>query len=146
MTHPQRKVVFRLVQDEDGYPPATTESVWAREAPSGYYKLDNIPFFEAAATLDDIVEASKQDGELVFVRMVRESDNSLIRVVYYEGTDPRFIRDELEDLGCSTEWMEQYSLVAVSIPSNVALAAVQHFLEEGAAQDKWDYEEAILRQ
>ena len=76
MNHPQKKIVFPMEQDDDGYPPATTESVWASEAPGGYYKLDNIPFFESEATLDDVVEAINHDGELVFSRIVRESKNS----------------------------------------------------------------------
>ncbi len=146
MTHPQRKIAFPLVQDQDGHPPVTAESVWASEAPNGYYKLDNIPFFETEATLDDIIEVSEQDGELTFSRMIRESNNSLVRVVYFEGTNPRLVREEVERLGCSTEWMEQFSLIAINVPSGVSLAEVQDLLAEGATKERWDYEEPILRQ
>ena len=38
-------VWFRLDQDEDGYPPVQTESVWAIPFGEGTYILDNVPFF-----------------------------------------------------------------------------------------------------
>lgn len=140
-----KKVVFRLEQDADGYPPATTESVWANEVGEGRYQLDNIPFFTREATLGDVVHARSEDGELVFAGIARRSSNSLIRVVYFDPTDPQDVRDELEKLGCATEWMEDFDLIAVNVPDSVPLADVQKALEAGSTAGRWDYEEAILR-
>jgi hypothetical protein len=38
------KIAFKLEQDEDGYPPAEVETVWAQED-NGYYIIANVPFF-----------------------------------------------------------------------------------------------------
>jgi len=62
MSH--KTILFELEQDEDGYPPAELEGVWAIEFADGGYKIDNIPFFTRQATLGDIVEARPVGDEL----------------------------------------------------------------------------------
>lgn len=139
-----KKIVFPLEQDDDGYPPVNYERLWAEELPEGGFKVDNIPFFSREVALGDCIEATEEEGELRFERLVEESENSLIRVVYFDGTDPREIRRELDQLGCKTELDQDHTLIAVNVPKDVSLAAVQAFLATGG--ERWDYEEAILRQ
>lgn len=45
LTEHRVKILFELEQDEDGYPPASTETLWASRAGDGLFKIDNIPFF-----------------------------------------------------------------------------------------------------
>ena len=79
------KVHFRLVQDEDGYPPVSVESVWAQPSTkAGEYVLDNIPFFAREATIGDVVQVREEEGHLWFDKVVRRSQNSLVRVVFFD--------------------------------------------------------------
>jgi hypothetical protein len=141
-----KKILFRLIQDDDGYPPVSFEGVWAIHQGGDRFEIDNIPFFTREVTLGDVVEAIERGGELDYVRMVEQSGNSLIRIVYYDGSDPAALRKELEQLGCSTEWNSDHQLIAVNVPLEVKLSNVQEFLQEGFNQDRWDYEEAVIRQ
>src|SRR5262245_25386664 len=96
-----RKIHFTLEPDEDGYPPCAVESVWGKEDSEGNFVIQNIPFFVTDATLHDVVAAapSPEDGVLEYKAMVRPSANSLLRVVYYDGTDPAEVWTQLEELG-----------------------------------------------
>jgi hypothetical protein len=137
------KLLFPLAPDEDGYPPVAVESVWASRR-GAYYQIDNIPFFTRDATFEDIVEATERDGALWFVRVVEPARNSLLRVVYFDGANPEHIRDELQRLGCATEWMDQYHLVAVHVPSLVNIDYVLRYLIAEQEKELIDYEEAML--
>jgi hypothetical protein len=145
-TEEQVKMHFLLQQDEDGYPPMAVESVWAYRDEGPCYRLDNIPWFANQATLDDVVEANEDEGVLYYASTVRSSGNSLIRVLYHEGTDPSEVRRPLAEMGCVTELCGAFPLIAVSVPMTVDLRGVQVFLSRGAEESKWEYEEPILRQ
>ncbi|HWO22056.1 MAG TPA: DUF4265 domain-containing protein [Kofleriaceae bacterium] len=141
------KVHFRLFQDEDGYPPATVESIWAQPTTkAGEYVLDNVPFFAREATIGDIVAVREEDGHLWFERLVHRSQNSLVRVVFFDRTAVERVNRQLSALECSTEYIEAHNLLAVNIPNTVDLRDVQGYLQSEASAGTLDYEEPILRQ
>lgn len=141
------KLIFRLVQDEDDYPPASVESVWAQPTANvGEYAIDNIPFFARDATLADTVRASERDGELWFEELIQPSGNSLIRVMLIDLTCFERVHGRLVSLGCSTEYSQTYDMLAVSIPPEVPLTHVQAYLTEEATAEAIAYEEPLLRQ
>jgi hypothetical protein len=142
----QKKIFFSVEQHEEGYPPVTTESVWAEETEDGNFVIDNIPFFATAATLGDIVNVDTVEGQLYYKSTVKESDNSLLRVILFEQRDPSVLRSHLAKLGCATEGGPSPSLIAVNVPGTVSLQLVITVLKEGFDNGYWDYEEAILRQ
>ena len=141
-----RKIVFKLFQDEDGYPPVGYESVWAIPLGAGQFAIDNIPFFTCDATLGDVVSANEEMGELRFVTVIRNSGNSLLRLIYAEGADVEQIRSALRELGCSTEWDSNHRLISVNVPASVALSRVRAFLDSGVERGISDFEEAIARE
>jgi hypothetical protein len=141
------KVHFQLVQDEDGYPPAAVESVWAQPTTKpGEYVLDNVPFFARDATIGDVVLVREEDGHLWFNKVVHRSTNSLLRVVFFDRTAVERVNERLVNLGCSTEHLKAHNLLAVSIPDTVNLRDVQSYLQSEAGAGVLDYEEPILRQ
>ncbi|MEW6431871.1 MAG: DUF4265 domain-containing protein [Myxococcota bacterium] len=141
------KVHFQLVQDEDGYPPVSVESVWAQAGTEeGEYLLDNVPFFAREATLGDVVEVREEDGHLWFNKVVHRSQNSLVRVVFFDHGAVERVNERLMTFGCSTEYLKAHHLLAVSIPRTVNLREVQAYLQAEAAAGILDYEEPILRQ
>ncbi len=57
------KVVVALEKDEDDYPPADYENLWATPVEEGLFRIDNIPFFAKSIALGDIVSvASDRSG------------------------------------------------------------------------------------
>ncbi|WP_420025961.1 DUF4265 domain-containing protein [Cronobacter dublinensis] len=54
------KVTFRLIQDEDGYPPVTYESVWLKRNSNGEYELDNIPLYIYGVSKGDVITFQKK--------------------------------------------------------------------------------------
>ena len=141
------KVVFKLVKDTDDYPPFDTEAVWASSTDGVQYKIDNIPFFARQATIGDVILVRKEDGQLVFDRVVERSRSSLIRVVVFAGTPAKVktIRTKLKSLGCATELFREPAVIAVDIPGEASLSAVQAYLSDLENRQVITYEEPILR-
>ncbi len=109
--------------------------------------IDNIPFFTREAAFGDIVSTTEEeDGMLRFRAVVQRSGNSLIRVMYREGTDPVDLCKALMALGCTVEHAERYGLLSVNVPPETRLSVVQVFLARGAEEEKWGYEEPLLMQ
>ncbi len=143
------KVFFRLEQDADGYPPVSVESVWAQaSATPGEYVLDNVPFFTSSATLGDTVLAKDAEGVLWFDGLVSRSRNSLLRAVFFHqhGSAVTEIRSKLESLGCQVESFQNHHLLAISVPAQTPLTAIQDYLHQLSLAGTLDFEEPILRQ
>lgn len=139
------KLLFRLSPDSEGHPPVAVEGVWATIGPSGCV-LDNIPFFAQAATLGDTVSVETKDGNIWFSGVLSRSENSLVRIVFFDLSRVDETRARLREYGCSTEWDQSHNLVAVNIPRTARLKIIQEFLRVEATRGILDYEEPILRQ
>jgi hypothetical protein len=141
------KVHFHLEPDEDGWPPVASESVWAKPGEKEHeYIIENVPFFTTEATVDDTVQVRQEEGRLCYEKVVRESTNSLLRVIVVDRTQLKEVSKSLVALGCITELAPQWKLIAVNVPSSVSLSAVIEQLQTQASAGVLDYEEAILRQ
>lgn len=141
------KVHFHLAQDEEGYPPVAVESLWAEPGTKpDEYVIDNVPFFVRDVTVGDTVQVRKEDGHRWFESLVSRSQNSLVRVVFFDRTCVDTVSEQLVALGCSTEYLREHNLMAVSIPITVALTDIQTYLQSEASAGRIDFEEPILRQ
>ncbi len=142
-----KKVAFHLVQDEEGYPPVTVETVWAKRIGENLYELDNTPFFATGVAWKDIVRVRQaEDGELLFEDVVESSGHSTMRVIISDVTKTPSIKEHLAALGCTWEQSHIEGLIAVDVPPTTDLRRVRDFLRQGRAEDLWDYEEACLAQ
>ena len=140
------KVHFQLAQDEDGYPPVAVESLWAQPSVKpGEYVLDNIPFFARDATIGDTVQVVEQEGQRWFKSLAHASRNSLVRIVFFDRSCVESVSERLVAMGCSTEYLKDHNLMAVSIPAGVNLSNVQSYIQQEADAAKIDFEEPILR-
>jgi hypothetical protein len=139
------KVSFRLERDEDGYPPADWEHLWARWTADGLYELDNTPFFARGVSYGDVVAADFANGLYEFREVVRPSGHSTLRVIVLEGGRMQELRASLHDLGCSTELSHLSNLVAVDVPPSVPYGDLTTFLQSGENAGYWEYEEAAVR-
>ena len=140
------KVHFRLTQDEDGYPPAAVESVWAEatDRPQEFI-LENVPFFARAATVGDVVRTKREDDAEWFDSLVKASTNSLVRVVFFDTTALDRVRTRLQELGCEDEYLEPHTLLAVNVPGTASMSEVRRYLDIETGSGAIDYEEPLLR-
>jgi hypothetical protein len=138
------KIFFELEQDEDGYPPASVESLWARPVGEGLFKIDNIPFFATGVAMDDVVAAIPDGGVLQYKDVVQPSGHSTLRIIVYEESQTAEVRALFKRMGCSTELSHIPGLIAVDVPPSVSLQSLRRVLDEGRSQGRWDYEEACL--
>src|SRR5215471_12738412 len=99
----RRKINFRLVKDEDGYPPFDWEGVWAEPETDGTWRLDNIPFFAYDVSNRDVVAAHERNGELVFDRVLDRGGHSTLRIIFEDLDTVADVRADLKQMGCSTE-------------------------------------------
>jgi Domain of unknown function (DUF4265) len=138
------KILFPLEQDDDGYPPASVESLWALPLNEGHFQVDNIPFFATGVSLGDIVSATQEEGAFRFQEIVQPSGHSTFRVAISEAADVPAVRAIIEQKGCSVEQSHLPRLIAVDVPPSIPLDSILPVLEAGREQGRWDYEEACL--
>lgn len=144
--HDMLKINFRLEKDEDGYPPASVETLWAEVSDQGY-KIDSIPFFTKDATNGDTVSATADaDGRLWFQSRVSSSTNSLVRIIFFDENGASQISKHLREMGCATEFIPDYKMMAVDVPESTSYLDVIRFIEQKSEQGILDYEEPIIRQ
>jgi hypothetical protein len=143
------KVHFRLEADEDGWPPASVESLWAVELGDGTVRLDNIPWFVRGVASDDILRVEvDEDGLRWAVETVRASENCTIRlIVRKDGGSVAARQTVLETfhrLGTTGEGIEQFGLVALDVPPTADLLRIRKLLEHGEAKGWWHWEEGCV--
>jgi hypothetical protein len=145
------RVRFQLDQDEDGWPPVASEGVWAVPLGGGLVRLDNIPWFvRDAASGDTFGTSTDSDGVLWATDKVAWSGNCTVRVVPFpDGAlagSRQAVLDAFAPLGVDGEGLEQFGMVALNIPPDGDLGAVQRLLRQGVQDDWWDYEEGCIGQ
>lgn len=136
--------ILVFTKSVDGYPPEEWEGIWARPLGNDLYQIDNIPFYAKGLSCDDIVEVEVQGAEYRLARVVKESDNSTIRVLVYDLDDEQETRARFAAAGCSIEGVGTPGLLALSVPKESRFA-VDRLLKRLTEEDKIDYEEGALR-
>ncbi|AEI64121.1 DUF4265 domain-containing protein [Corallococcus macrosporus] len=138
------KVIFELERDEDDYPPADSEGLWARPLGEGLYQLDNVPFFAKGVACEDVVSAEDVGGELLFQEVVRPSGHATLRLIVHDEEDVPAVKALLEEHGCAVERSHVPGLISVDVPPTVPLDTLKPLLDEGEDAERWGYEEACL--
>lgn len=140
------KIQFHLEQ-EDGWPPASVEFLWAFRTVDGYYQIDNIPFFAHDVSLGDVVSATPEEGGIfVFDRVIVPSGNSTIQVLLFDETVFDSLRQALIETGCECESNQKAGVsLSVSVPPHLDINQVWDYLDRGLDRRLWDYEDASFR-
>lgn len=144
MTEQHVKVLFELEQDEDGYPPASTETLWAVKVGDGLFRIDNIPFFALGIAVNDIVSAVPEEDAFRYEKVTQPSGHSTIRVIVHDPSDVPAVRSLFQQMGCPTEQSHLPRLLAVDVPPSASWEEVLNILNSGRDQDRWGFEEACL--
>ena len=144
------KVRFALEPDADGWPPVTSEGLWAEPLGAGRYRVDNTPWFVRNLSADDVVVATPDaEGVLWATRRIHFSGRMTVRVIPYRRGplmgDLQAVLDTFAELGVTGEGAEPaYPIVALDIPADADLAPIVARLRRGHANGLWDYEEASV--
>jgi Domain of unknown function (DUF4265) len=144
------KVRFQLEQDADGWPPTTTEGVWAIACGDSEYELDNVPWFVRGVACGDRVRAElDEEGILWANERVRWSGHYTIRVIPLgEGSSEAAVQnviDSFAPLGVACEGgLPAFKIVALDIPPSATVSEIKALLREGEASGRWGYEEGCI--
>ena len=144
------RVRFRLERDEDGWPPAESEGLWAVPLGGDAYRIDNTPFFARNVAADDVFLAEPDaDGRLWARERLRWSENCTIRVILLRNGplawSQQAVLDVFVPLGVSGEgYGPGVNIVALTIPPDADLAGIKRLLRQGEADRSWVYEEGCI--
>ncbi|MFI7354804.1 DUF4265 domain-containing protein [Streptomyces avidinii] len=143
------KVHFRMDVDEDGWPPASVESLWAVNLGDGTVRLDNTPWFVRGVASGDIIKVECDgDGVLWAGETVRPSQNCTIRLIVLKDDGSAAARQSVLEvfhrLGTTGEGIEQFRMVALDVPPEADLPRIRTLLEHGEAKEWWHREEGCV--
>lgn len=141
------RVVFRLEQDDEGYPPFPEEMLFARVLSETVCELVSIPFFVDGLSKGDLISYSARDGgEFGFEERLSARGHSTIRVIFFDDSKMGRLVRQLEEAGCAWESGKVPDLISVDIPPSVDYRLVATLVEAGSSQELWDYEESCIAQ
>jgi hypothetical protein len=144
MSDAYKKVLFRLQQDADGYPPASVEGLWAK-ATEGGYEVDNIPFYVYGIAPGDIIGTRDEAGETWFDALRSSGGRSVFRVIVKPPETLDQVRTALEDFGCKCEAEQAVRMLAVEVATQRSLDTLLYYLLTQREADQLDFEEGVLR-
>lgn len=144
------KVRFTLDRDEEGWPPAESEGLWAVPLEGQLYRVDNTPWFVRGVAADDVIEAHRDADGVLWFRGVRERGGRMVvRIIPRAdgplGGDRQAALDRFGPLGVIGEGISSpVNMVALDIGPDAPLSAVKSLLVDGEADGHWYYEEACI--
>ncbi|MEW2458906.1 DUF4265 domain-containing protein [Streptomyces albus] len=143
------KVHFQMEVDEDGWPPASVESLWAVDLGDGTVRLDNTPWFVRGVASGDIVQVEIDDDGLRWGgETIRASENCTIRLIVLKDGGSAAARQTVLEafhrLGTTGEGIEQFRMVALDVPPEANIPRIRKLLEHGAAREWWHWEEGCV--
>lgn len=138
------KVHFRLEPDEDGFPPANVESLWASPSGNGTFRLENVPFFVVGVAYGDVVRARDVDGSLWFDgEVVNESGHGTIRVMLQDRSKEDSIKEFVRNCGCTMEQSHIPGYFAIDVPPSARAKELVEFLAAAEEAETLGYDEGV---
>jgi hypothetical protein len=142
------RVRFVLEQDDEGWPPAASEDIWAVPISPEVARVDSIPWFVQNIALDDLIGVrSVGEGRATYAEKLRWSGNCTIRIVPLADGPAAGIRelvDLLSPYNVEIEIVEQFGIVAANVRSSVNVVALKKLLDQGERRGIWSYEEGCV--
>jgi hypothetical protein len=140
---PLLKMYFPLQQD-DGWPPVASESVWVSVVRKNLFQIENVPFFASLVAYKDHVQGRLEGNVIYFQRHAKSSGYATVRVIFSTLEKRDGLVHQLEQLGCQIEGAQQWNLIAIGILPGKPFEQTMEIIREGYKQKWWDYEESCL--
>ncbi|MDX1870587.1 DUF4265 domain-containing protein [Mycolicibacterium sp. 120266] len=120
-----RYLQFELAIDDDGWPPADWEAVWAQPDEAFFtYRVVSIPAFVFDIAVGDLVQGKLgPDDDLQFDHKISSGGHSTIRVyMHHELPDSTIaeVRAGVTASGCTYQLTSWDAILAVDIPTEKA--------------------------
>lgn len=144
------KVRFALDRDEDGWPPAESEGLWAVPLGGDLYRVDNTPWFVRGVAAEDTIEARADvDGVAWFVRVCERGRRIVVRVIPRVdgplGGSRLSVLERFGPLGVRGEGTSSpVNMVALDIGPDAPLPSIKALLVSGEADGLWYFEEGCI--
>ena len=143
------KVRFKLDVDEDDWPPAESEGLWAEPLGDDTYRVDNTPWFVRNLAAGDVVRAvAGSDGAFWATERVAWAGHCTIRVIPRASGpllgDRQAVLDAFAPFGVTGEGIEQYGMVALDVPPEADVQTVKELLLAGERDGRWHFEEGCI--
>jgi len=126
-----KELLFRIEQDEDGWPPFAVEGLWC-EPEGNLYRLRTFPLFVKGVAYDDLLSVDTDvSGDVTRYEVMKPSGNSTMWLVISEQSLRKRVLAEPSDVGCgATEGPESFGeLAAVNIQPHVRLAEIDRIMD-----------------
>ena len=141
---PSHQVTFKIPQD-NGWPPVAEETVLAEHLGDQKFKLESIPYFVRYLSLHDVVYAERlADHEWRGLGLCERSGHSAVRVLPHSDAIREQASAWLEQQGCTTQYHDDFGLVAVDIPVEVDTQQILDFLFEQLDEELLEFETGWL--
>jgi hypothetical protein len=142
------RVRFELERDEEDWPPADSEYVWAVLLSPEVARIDSIPFFVPEMAFEDLVSVRMlPEGDAAFVESLKWSGNCTLRIIPLADDSEAGINDVLEKIagsGIEVEVLGQLGIIAVNARPTADLVRLKKILDRGDKKEWWTYEEACV--
>jgi hypothetical protein len=143
------KLHFRIEVDEDGWPPASVESLWAVDLGDGTVRLDNTPWFARGFASGDIIRVDvDEDGVRWVGETICASDHCAIRLIVLKDRGSAAARQSVLEafhrFGTTGEGIEQFGMVALDVPPEADLIRIHGLLKHGESEGWWHWEEGCI--
>ena len=143
------RVRFQLTVDSEGWPPVSSERLWAEPLGDDKFRIDNTPWFVRNLATEDVVRALAGSGGVLWaVERVQWSGRLTIRVIPRRdgplAADREAVLDAFNPYGVSAEGVEQYGMVALDVPPDSDLRAIKTLLKAGEGDGRWHFEEGCI--
>ncbi|UVK82391.1 DUF4265 domain-containing protein [Pseudomonas sichuanensis] len=139
------KLIFKLVPDEDGYPPVSTEAIWGERVGVNQYKVDNVPYYVYGVSKGDVVKVENINGEYVVSEVVIQGGHSTLRVYVEEKRRKLEVVQAIAERGGVCSVSSEFSLFPVDIPPEVDFRTIDEYLNSIADDEFISYEDACLQ-
>lgn len=121
------------------------ETIWGEKFNDNQYFVRSIPFFVPNIAFDDLIEVEKEDDIFYFSNLIKVSNNSTLRVIFFED-DPKGIDEFLKGVeSYSSQWegFTNNPYYAINVPKEVNYRTLKTYLEKYES-GFFDYEESFL--
>ncbi|MFO0780978.1 MAG: DUF4265 domain-containing protein [Candidatus Gracilibacteria bacterium] len=122
------------------------ESCWAFDLGKGNLVIDNVPLFAYGISAEDVVLATKREGNWFYEKVIKKGGHSTYRIFLNENkTESDFMKywEGFKKLGCSFEGFNN-RLIAIDIPPGVDINNAENELHKGYKDKIWIYERANI--
>lgn len=140
------RVKFDLDVD-DGYPPVSSELIYADILSDSRVKLANTPFFVEGVALGDVVECLKHtDDTFEYMSVIEESGNKSLSVIFIDSSIEESLYQRVKSMGHYCEYGEfpEYSMLAISVENDRSINELVDLLSSMEDQGKISYAELCI--